>query len=69
MLTAIDSFVTLKIEIAIRSIKASFGRDATSVMASSERGEHKGIKGLLPLLKTYSKAILHYMCLLQMMRV
>ena len=43
ILTAIDSTVARKIEIAISSIKASSGRDATSVTANLERGEHIGI--------------------------
>ena len=43
ILTAIDNIVTPKIELAIRSINASSGRDATSVSASSERREHVGI--------------------------
>ena len=38
--TAIDNIITPKIELALRSINASPGQDATSVMASSERGEH-----------------------------
>ena len=42
-LTAIANIVTPKIELAIRSINASSGRDATSVSASSERREHVGI--------------------------
>ena len=42
-LTAIDSLVAPMIELAIRSIKASSERDATSVTANSERGEHVGI--------------------------
>ena len=42
-LTAIDNIVTPKIELAIRSINASSGRDATSVSANSERREHVGI--------------------------
>ena len=37
-LTAIDSNITPKIELAIRSINASSGPDATSVWAHSERG-------------------------------
>ena len=41
--TAIDSIVAPKIELANRSINASSGRDATSVTANSERGEHAGI--------------------------
>ena len=43
ILTAIDNIVTPKIELAIRSINASSGRDATSVSPSSERREHVGI--------------------------
>ena len=43
MLTAIENIVAPKIELAIRSINASFGRDATSVSANSERREHVGI--------------------------
>ena len=40
-LAARDSvIVTYKIVLAFRSINASSGRDATSVMAGSERGEH-----------------------------
>ena len=42
-LTAIDSIVAHEIELAIRSMNASSGRDATSVLASSELGEHIGI--------------------------
>ena len=43
ILTASDSVITPKIELAFRSINASSGRDATSVMASSAHGEHIGI--------------------------
>ena len=43
----IDSIVAPKIELAIRSINASSGRDATTVMAKSERGQHIGITALL----------------------
>ena len=42
ILTAIDNIVAPKIELAIRSINASSGRDVTSVTANSERGEHIG---------------------------
>ena len=42
-LTAIDNIVAPKIELAIRSINASSGRDMTSVTASSERAEHVGM--------------------------
>ena len=37
ILTAIDNIITPKIELAIRSINTSSGRDATSVSANSER--------------------------------
>ena len=43
ILIAIDNIVAPKIELAIMSINASSGRDATSVTANSERGEHVGI--------------------------
>ena len=43
ILTAVENKVAPKIELAIRSIKASSGRDATSVSANSERREHVGI--------------------------
>ena len=42
ILTAIENIVAPKIELAIRSINASSGRDATSVSANSERREHVG---------------------------
>ena len=43
ILTAIDNIIAPKIELAIRSIKASSGRVATSVSANWERREHLGI--------------------------
>ena len=43
ILTAFDNIVAPKIELAIRSINASSGRDVTSVSANSERREHVGI--------------------------
>ena len=43
ILTAIDNIVAPKNELAIRSLSASSGRDATSVSANSELGEHVGI--------------------------
>ena len=43
ILTAIDNIVAPKIELAIRSINASSGRDVASVSATSERREHVGI--------------------------
>ena len=65
ILTAID-IITPKIGLAIRSINASSGQDATSVMAGSERGEHIGISALF---ETYPKGTMHYMCLIRMMRL
>ena len=43
ILTAIENIVAPKIELAIRSINASSGQDATSVSANSERRERVGI--------------------------
>ena len=43
ILTAIDTVIAPKIGLAIRSINASSGRDATNVSANSERREHVGI--------------------------
>ena len=43
ILIAIDSIITLEIELSIRSINAFCGRNATGVMANWERGEHIGI--------------------------
>ena len=43
ILTAIENIVAPKIELAIRSINASSGRDVTSLIANSERGERVGI--------------------------
>ena len=47
ILTAIENIVAPKIELAIRSINASSGRDVTSVTANSERGERVGINASL----------------------
>ena len=41
--TAIDNIDAPKIELAIRSLNATSGRDAISVSANSERREHVGI--------------------------
>ena len=41
ILTVIDSSITPRIELAVRSVNASLRRDAASVTANSERG--KGI--------------------------
>ena len=38
ILTAIDNIFSPKVELAVRSINASSGRDAISVRANSERG-------------------------------
>ena len=43
ILTAIENIVAPEIELAIRSINASSGQDATSVSANSERKERVGI--------------------------
>ena len=43
ILTAIDNIIAPKIELAIKSINASSGRDATSVSVNSERIEHAGV--------------------------
>ena len=43
VLTAIEKIFAPKIELAIRSINASSGRDATSVSTNSERRERVGI--------------------------
>ena len=47
ILTAIDNIVAPEIELAIRSINSSSGRDVTSVSANSERREHVGINASL----------------------
>ena len=43
ILTAIDNIVGPKIELAIRSINTSSGRNVASMSANSERREHTGI--------------------------
>ena len=43
ILTAIENIIAPKIELAVRSINASSGRDVTSVTANLERGERVGI--------------------------
>ena len=43
ILTAIDNIVAHQIEVAIKSINASSGRDVTTVTVNSERGKHVGI--------------------------
>ena len=66
ILTRIDSITAPKIELAVRSLNASSGPDATGVTANSEREDRIG---LLPLLKTYPKGITHYMCWIRMMKL
>ena len=46
IMIVIDSIVAPIIEVAIRSLNASFGPDATSVTANSEHGEDIGITAL-----------------------
>ena len=43
ILTAIVNIVAPRMELAIRAINASSGRDVTSVTVNSKRGEHVGI--------------------------
>ena len=43
ILTAIDNIVMPKIELAVRSVNASSGRDMTSIVANSEREQQVGI--------------------------
>ena len=47
ILTAIENIVAPKIELAVRSINASSGRDATSVFANSERRERVEVNASL----------------------
>ena len=47
ILTAIENIVTPKIELAIRSVNASSGRDVTSETVNSEREEQTGIDAFL----------------------
>ena len=42
ILTTVENIVAPKIELAVRSVNASSGRDTTSVTANSERGERVG---------------------------
>ena len=58
ILTAIDNIVAPKIELAIRSINASFGRDAASFTANSERGKLVGINTSLAN-ASGNKSVLH----------
>ena len=56
ILTAIENIVAPKIDLAIRSINASSGRDVTSVSANSERREQVGISTSL---ETHLKTTIH----------
>ena len=58
ILPATDGIITTEIELAIWSSNASCGRDGTSVLASSERGDYIEITAPL---KTYPKGTTHYM--------
>ena len=66
ILTVIDGIITPDIELAIRSINASSGQDAASATVNSERGEHIRI---IIFSKRYPKGIIHYMCLIQIIRL
>ena len=55
-LTSTDNIVAPKIELAIRSINASSGRDVTSMSAISERREQVGINTVL---KTHLETTMH----------
>ena len=62
----IDSIFTSKIESTVGSIYASSGREATSVVASTERGEHREVTAPFEDVCERKK---HYMCLMQMTRL
>ena len=55
--TAIDIIIIPRIELSIKSINPSSGRDAASVTANSERGERIGITALF---ETYPKRTKHF---------
>ena len=59
ILTAIDCNIAPKSDLAIRSINASSGPDAASVVASFEGGKHIGITASF---EKYPKGIINYMC-------
>ena len=56
ILTAIDNIIAPKIELAIRSINASSGRDVASVPVNSERREQVGISAPL---RAHLEALIH----------
>ena len=59
ILTAIDCNITPKSDLAVRSLNGSSGPDATSVLATFERGKHIGITASF---EKYPKSIINYMC-------
>ena len=66
ILIAIDRIVAPEIDLAIRSINASCGRNATNLTAKSERGENIGITAPF---ENVSDKILNYMCYIRMTRL
>ena len=68
ILTVIDSNIINKIDSPIRLINASSGRNATSVMVSSERGEHIGNSASSENVSESNNTI-HVFSLVQMMRL
>ena len=46
ILAAVNSIVTLRVELAVRFLKASFGQDFANVMAISEREEQPGVRAV-----------------------
>ena len=63
ILTAIHNIVGPRIELAIKSLNASSGRDATSGPANSERGEH------VEILVTHLERAMYYMYRTCMLRL
>ena len=61
VLTDIDTIVAPKIELAIRSINASSGQDATSATGNSERGENIGITATFENASENNNVILYQM--------
>ena len=58
ILTAIDSIINPRVELTVKSLNTSSGRDAVIVTGNSERGN---VQRLLPFLKTYPKVTTHFM--------
>ena len=59
ILTTIDSIIAPKIELAVMSIDAHL---EGMRLVSQQIGNVGNTQGLVPLLKTYRKEIIHYMC-------